>query len=177
MWQVMGMVGSLRKRVLLLWQAVEFSRSSERPNVATLQVSACRRRQAKPQKWQLLPSTNCQQSPSRGTALITKDEACTGLQIARKALEPPEMAEDDGEESEGHPGMRPLSAGVLRHWSVVRCGCIEGVLATAILANQHADVWDAASMLLREHCRSALLPSGLREPCSCSAGCQMPKSF
>ena len=34
----MGMVGSLRKRVLLLWQAVEFSRSSERPNVATLQV-------------------------------------------------------------------------------------------------------------------------------------------
>ena len=36
--QVMGMVGSLRKRVLLLWQAVEFSRSSERPNVKTLQV-------------------------------------------------------------------------------------------------------------------------------------------
>ena len=32
------MVGSLRKRVLLLWQAVEFSRSSERPNLATLQV-------------------------------------------------------------------------------------------------------------------------------------------
>ena len=36
--QVMGMVGSLRKRVLLLWQAVEFSRSSERPNLTTLQV-------------------------------------------------------------------------------------------------------------------------------------------
>lgn len=34
------MVGSLRKRVLLLWQAVEFSRSSERPNLATLQVRA-----------------------------------------------------------------------------------------------------------------------------------------
>ncbi len=36
--QIMGLVGSLRKRVLLLWQAVEFSRSSERPNLATLQV-------------------------------------------------------------------------------------------------------------------------------------------
>lgn len=36
--QVMGMVSSLRKRVLLLWQAVEFSRSSERPNLVTLQV-------------------------------------------------------------------------------------------------------------------------------------------
>ena len=34
------MVGSLRKRVLLLWQAVEFSRSSERPNLATLQVAS-----------------------------------------------------------------------------------------------------------------------------------------
>ena len=26
-----------------------------------------------------------------------------------------------------------------------------GVLATAILAQQHSDVWDAAAMLLREH--------------------------
>ncbi|BDA44212.1 probable trafficking protein particle complex subunit 9 at N-terminal half [Coccomyxa sp. Obi] len=107
--QVMGMVGSLRKRVLLLWQAVEFSRSSERPNVAT-------------------------------------------LQIARKALEPPDLYDEDGEE-ELLPARRPLSAGLLHHWSVVRCGCIEGVLATAILAGQHADVWDAASLLLREHCR------------------------
>lgn len=39
------------------------------------------------------------------------------------------------------------------HWGVVRCGCVEGVLATAILAGQHADVWDAAALLLREHCR------------------------
>ena len=74
------------------------------------------------------------------------------LQIARRALEPPEMAEEDGE-GDAPPGERPLLSGVLRHWSVVRCGCIEGVLATAILAGQHADVWDAASMLLREHCR------------------------
>ncbi len=62
------------------------------------------------------------------------------------------MADEDGDE-ELLPARRPLSAGVLHHWSVVRCGCIEGVLATAILAGQHADVWDAASLLLREHCR------------------------
>lgn len=67
------------------------------------------------------------------------------------------MAEEDGEDG-AQPGERPLLSGVLRHWSVVRCGCIEGVLATAILAGQHADVWDAASMLLREHCRWGLDP-------------------
>jgi len=39
------------------------------------------------------------------------------------------------------------------HWGIVRCGGVEGVLATAILAGQHADVWDAAALLLREHCR------------------------
>ena len=31
------------------------------------------------------------------------------------------------------------------------CGAVSGVLATAIVAQQHADVWDAAAMLLREH--------------------------
>lgn len=38
--QVMGMVGCLRKRVLLLWQAVQLSRNAERPNLSTLQVKA-----------------------------------------------------------------------------------------------------------------------------------------
>ena len=36
--QVIGLVGSSRKRILLLWQAVEFSRSCDRPNLATLQA-------------------------------------------------------------------------------------------------------------------------------------------
>ena len=44
-----------------------------------------------------------------------------------------------------------MQSGVPRHWGSVRCGCIEGVLATAILAGQHPDVWDAAGLLLREH--------------------------
>lgn len=34
----MGLVGSSRKRILLLWQAVEISRSCDRPNLATLQA-------------------------------------------------------------------------------------------------------------------------------------------
>ena len=45
----------------------------------------------------------------------------------------------------------PVQSGVPRHWGSVRCGCVEGVLATAILAGQHPDVWDAAALLLREH--------------------------
>jgi hypothetical protein len=144
--QVMGMVGCLRKRVLLLWQAVEFSRSSERPNLSTLQVR----------------HLTCMAMLVTGRHAMVSIclRAGRGLmqgwpQIARKALEPPAMAEDDGDELDEllPPSRRPLSAGVLRHWSVVRCGCIEGVLATAILAGQHADVWDAASLLLRDHCR------------------------
>ena len=71
-------------------------------------------------------------------------------QIARKALEPPGEAADADERVLGV--QRALPAGVPSHWGVVRCGCVEGVLATAILAGQHADVWDAAALLLREHC-------------------------
>lgn len=48
---------------------------------------------------------------------------------------------------------KPLGVGVPQHWSSVRCACIEGVLSTAILAQRHADVWDAAALLLREHWR------------------------
>ena len=72
------------------------------------------------------------------------------LQIARKALEPPD---DPGEEEEPEllARARPLGSGVPQHWGSVRCACIEAVLNTAILASQHADVWDAAALLLREH--------------------------
>lgn len=55
-------------------------------------------------------------------------------------------SENDGWQKQG-----PVQSGVPRHWGSVRCGCIEGVLATAILAGQHPDVWDAAGLLLREH--------------------------
>ncbi len=75
-------------------------------------------------------------------------------QIARKALEPPDMPEEDGEKQGIAPLGRSAPIPSPQHWSAVRCGCIEGVLATAIFAGQHADVWEAASMLLREHYRS-----------------------
>ena len=52
---------------------------------------------------------------------------------------------------------KPLGVGVPQHWSSVRCACIEAVLSTAILAQRHADVWDAAALLLREHWRSEQL--------------------
>lgn len=75
------------------------------------------------------------------------------FQIARKALEPPDMLEEDAGEQGIAPAVPAVPVGTPQHWSAVRCGCIEGVLATAILAGQHADVWEAASMLLREHYR------------------------
>ena len=54
-------------------------------------------------------------------------------------------------EGAGWQKVGPVQSGVPRHWGSVRCGCVEGVLATAILAGQHPDVWDAAALLLREH--------------------------
>ena len=67
------------------------------------------------------------------------------------------MLEEEGEDHGIAPMGQAASFGTPQHWSAVRCGCIEGVLATAILAGQHADVWEAAAMLLREHHRSAPL--------------------
>ena len=63
--QVIGLVGSSRKRTLMLWQAVELSRMMQRPDLAT-------------------------------------------LQIARKALEPP----DDPLEQVAHPTARPFPNGI-----------------------------------------------------------------
>ncbi len=37
--QVIGLVGSSRKRTLMLWQAVELSRMMQRPDLATLQIA------------------------------------------------------------------------------------------------------------------------------------------
>ena len=75
------------------------------------------------------------------------------LQIARKALEPPDDPRESEEESELLAKAKPLQSSVPQHWSSVRAACIEGVLSTAILASRHADVWDAAALLLREHYR------------------------
>lgn len=44
-----------------------------------------------------------------------------------------------------------LSGCRIYHPSHTGCEFDAGVLATAILAQQHSDVWDAAAMLLREH--------------------------
>ena len=64
---------------------------------------------------------------------------------------PSEVCDVQEVENQGWQKPGPVQSGVPRHWGSVRCGCIEGVLAIAILAGQHPVVWDAAGMLLREH--------------------------
>ncbi len=148
------MVGCLRKRVLLLWQAVQLSRNGERPNLHTLQVNAA--------VWLM--------SPACTSAQLTKEDFLHRNtphsiphsdvpQIARKALEPPDMLEEEGDTQGIAPMSRLTSIASPQYWSSVRCGCIEGILATAIYTSQHTDVWEAASMLLREHYRSVALDS------------------
>ena len=72
--------------------------------------------------------------------------------MCSKALEPP----DDPQDAEGEEALwgrsRALSqSAVPRSWPQVLAGCLEAVLGLAIYAKQHADVWDAAAALLREH--------------------------
>ena len=77
------MVGSARKRMLMLWQAVEMSRAMEAPDHVT-------------------------------------------LALARAALEPPPDPCSPERQDEALVGRAPLATGIPRHWSIVRCGCIEG---------------------------------------------------
>ncbi|KAL6781628.1 hypothetical protein ACKKBF_B08795 [Auxenochlorella protothecoides x Auxenochlorella symbiontica] len=105
----LGLVGSLRKRMLLLWQAVELSKYLGFPNLRSLEV-------------------------------------------ARKALEPPDRHMDPVGLEE--PWSTPRSA-LHREspslWPQVRAGCLEAILGLAIYAKQHAEVWEAAAVLLRDH--------------------------
>ena len=87
--QVMGMVGSARKRMLMLWQAVEMSRAMDKPDQAT-------------------------------------------LALARRALEPPADPTDIDAIDADLVSRQPLASGVPRHWSIVRCGCIEGAAPSVL---------------------------------------------
>ena len=49
------------------------------------------------------------------------------LDIARRALEPPpDPRAPPPADTLGRKAGGPLASGVPRHWSLVRCGCIEG---------------------------------------------------
>lgn len=65
------------------------------------------------------------------------------LDLARAALFVPGHRLDSQKKS-APPLVRPP-------WSLVRAACLESTLGMAILARKHAQVWDAASTLLREH--------------------------
>ena len=120
---VLGTVGATRKRVLLLWQAVELGKYFGFPEEKTLAVA---RRALE---------LGDREHPAGSGALI-------------------QMV---GEEGEWDVFRKPLSqkTNIPDSWGSVKAGILEATLGLAIYANRHADVWDAASALLREH--SALL--------------------
>ena len=102
---ILGEVGSTRKRVLLMWQAVELSRYFKFPDARTLDV-------------------------------------------ARRALRPAAISPDDW----GHLAAHAASdTSAVASWRLVRAGCLEATLGLAIYAKHHADVFDTAAALLREH--------------------------
>ena len=105
---ILGSVGATRKRVLLLWQAVELSKYFGFPDERTLAV-------------------------------------------ARHALEP-SISEEESHD-EWSVFKRPLSqdTNIPNSWGTVKAGILEATLGLAIYAKRHADVWDAAAALLREH--------------------------
>ncbi len=105
---ILGSVGATRKRVLLLWQAVELSKYFGFPDERT-------------------------------------------LAFARHALEPSVSEEESHDEWSVFK--RPLSqdTNIPHSWGTVKAGILEATLGLAIYAKRHADVWDAAAALLREH--------------------------
>ena len=121
---VLGTVGATRKRVLLLWQAVELGKYFGFPEEKTLAVAR-----------RALELRDNEQPGAGSGALISMT----------------------GEEGEWDVFRKPLSqkTNIPDSWGLVKAGILEATLGLAIHAKRHADVWDAASALLREH--SALL--------------------
>ncbi len=117
---VLGTVGATRKRVLLLWQAVELGKYFGFPEEMTLAVAR------------------------RALELRDKGQPAPG---------PGALISTTGEKGEWDVFRKPLSqkTNIPDSWGLVKAGILEATLGLAIHANRHADVWDAASALLREH--------------------------
>ena len=133
---ILGAVGACRKRVLLMWQAVELSKYFGFPDARTLAVA----REA------LEPATQHaqQQHPLAGSgnsfssmewwSTPTNNNNNNTNSTCRKSL-----------------ATRDTDMSIPLSWGPVRAGCLEAVLGLSIYAKRHADVWDAAAALLRDH--------------------------
>ena len=130
---VLGSVGASRKRVLLLWQAVELGKYFGYPEEKTLAVAR--------------------------RALELHDSDTVGGREGSGGQRADQSARILAafDQSEWAVFRKPLSqeTNIPDSWGLVKAGILEATLGLAIYANRHADVWDAASALLRDH--SALL--------------------
>lgn len=127
--QVMGAMGSACKRMLMLCKAVEASASSASATVTAVfpldaqvmgAVGSARKRTL--MLWQAVELSRAGDAPDAAT-----------LDIARRALEPPPDPRAAPPAEALTKRRTPLASGVPRHWSFVRCGCIEGVVVFLIL--------------------------------------------
>ena len=114
---ILGAIGAGRKRVLLMWQAVELSKYFGFPDTRTLAVA---REALEPAAQQ------AQQHPLGGDGALSNEWTASRRPLAQETTIP-------------------------ACWGAVRAGCLEATLGLAIYAKRHADVWDAAAALLRDH--------------------------
>ena len=134
---ILGGVGAVRKRVLLMWQAVELSKYFGFPDEHTLEVA---REALEPPA---LPSSFASfgggASRHRHNATLLPSSTTTATTSNSSHITP----------------RRPLAqeTSIPATWAPVRAGCLEATLGLAIYAKRHGDVWDAAAALLREHSR------------------------
>lgn len=153
--QIVGMAGSPRRRMLLLWQALELGRSAPPPPTGAAGAAVA--------------------------TLLAEMRADALLKLAARALEPPDDPQAQGPgvvggsgsagrmhfayrcaPPTGPPQLAPCAPVSLRGsglegppplqvpvWGSVRCALLDAGLAAARQAGQAVDAWEAAAALLR----------------------------
>lgn len=140
---ILGSVGAVRKRVLLMWQAVELSKYFGFPDARTLAVA----------RSALEPATqHNQEHPLMlfcGSGGGVKSRCSETLASSSSSSRYSGVVNDDWDLSRPRPLDQETT--IPASWGPVRAGCLEATLGLAIYAKRHSDVFDAAAALLRDH--------------------------
>lgn len=140
---ILGTVGAGRKRVLLMWQAVELSKYFGFPDARTLAVArsalepATRHDQEYPLMLSSRGNNNCGEIAAASFSRNISSSRYSGV------------VNDDWDLSRQRPLDQETT--IPASWAPVRAGCLEATLGLAIYAKRHSDVFDAAAALLRDH--------------------------
>lgn len=151
---ILGTVGAVRKRVLLMWQAVELSKYFGFPDARTLAVARSALEPAirfDNQEEYSLMDISRGGSGSKGLRVefAATSSSSSSLLNGSSSRFSGVLRNDDWDLSRPRPLDQETT--IPASWGSVRAGCLEATLGLAIYAKRHCDVFDAAAALLRDH--------------------------